>query len=379
MINPHQLYSQLLRQLYRRPAMAFAVHCAHVALLAIFLWRELPLTIFFIWLGIAQAGGLWQWFAGHRALKHLVEDSLKGGSITPYVIAAGAGGLGIGITALLFPYLSLTTRLFVILMLGAVAAGGLARLSALPFVYAAFLSGVVTPLVPVLILVDGEPGWSAIPVVLLVAASLLYSARQLHTDLLDGLLSRFGLENAAGEDKLTHLANRRRFDIVLEQEWRRARNHSGVPISLIMVDVDFFKKFNDRYGHQEGDYCLAQVALTLSKSARRSIDLVARYGGEEFVILLIQTTRDDAYELCERMRSSVENLNIPHQDSPLGRVTISLGGITLYARENLNAVELVRTADKALYRAKATGRNKVVWYDPSLDENTEQSDCSASA
>jgi diguanylate cyclase (GGDEF)-like protein len=224
--------------------------------------------------------------------------------------------------------------------------------------------------VSVLIVVDGEPGWNAIPVVLLMGVSLLFTVRQLHTDLLDGLMSRFGLENAAGEDKLTHLANRRRFDIVLEQEWSRARR-SGLPISLIMVDVNFFKKFNDCYGHQEGDHCLAQVAQALSQSAKRSIDLVARYGGEEFVILLSQTTRDDAYEICERMRNSVESLNIPHQNSHLGCVTISLGGVTLYAREDMKAVELVRTADKALYRAKATGRNRVVWYEPGLDEGDE--------
>lgn len=291
----------------------------------------------------------------------------------PDIIAAGAAGLGFGLTALLFPYLTLTTRLFVILMFGAVAAAALTRLSALPVVYAAFLFGIMAPLVSVLIVVDGEPGLDAIPAVLLMGVSLIYSSRRLHADLLDGLLSRFGLENAAGEDKLTHLANRRRFDIVLEQEWARARR-SGLPISLIMVDVDFFKKFNDRYGHQEGDQCLAQVALALSQSVKRATDLVARYGGEEFVVLLSQTTRDDAYSLCERIRHAVESLNIPHQDSTLGLVTISLGGVTQYAREDVRAAELVRTADKALYRAKGTGRNKVVWYEPSLDGEGEQHD-----
>ncbi len=371
MVNPHQLFAHLLRQLYRRAAPAFAVHCIHVALLAVYLWRELPLTLFLTWLGIAMIGGIWHWIASRRASRYIAENTLKRGSIMPDVLAAGAAGLGFGLTALLFPYLSLTTRLFVILMQGAIATSGLTRLSALPLVYAAFLSGIVVPLVSVLIVVDGEPGWNAIPAVLLTAISLLYSAQLLHADLLDNLLSRFGLENAAGEDKLTHLANRRRFDITLEQEWSRARR-SGTPISLIMVDVDLFKKFNDRYGHQEGDQCLEQVARALSQSARRSIDLVARYGGEEFVILLSQTTRDDAYALCERTRMAVENLDIPHQDSALGRVTISMGGVTLYAGEDMKAVELVRTADKALYRAKATGRNKVAWYDPSLDEEGEQ-------
>lgn len=368
MIDPVQLFAQLLRQLYRRATAAFAIHCVHVTLLAIYLWQELPFSIFLAWLGIAMTGGVWQLFAGRRALRYIAEDALKRGALTPDIFAAGAAGLGFGLTAALFPYLSLTTKLVVILMLGVIAVGALPRLSALPSVYTAFLLGTLGPLVPVLFVLDDELGWSAIPVILLMGVSLSYSARQLHADLLESLLSRFGLENAAGEDKLTHLANRRRFDMILEQEWARARR-SKQPISLIMVDVDFFKKFNDRYGHQEGDHCLAQVAMALSQSARRSIDLVARYGGEEFVVLLNQTTRDDAYAVCERMRSSVEKLGIPHQDSTLGHVTISMGGVTLYAKENLKAVDMVKTADKALYRAKAAGRNKVVWYDPSLDED----------
>lgn len=289
----------------------------------------------------------------------------------PDVIAAGTAGFSFGITSLLFPLLSLSSRLLIFVMLGAVAASALPRLSTLPQVYAAFLFGIMTPLISILIASDGEPGLSAIPIVFVMGISLFYSARQLHYDLLNGLLSRFGLENAAGEDKLTHLANRRRFDIALEQEWTRALR-SGTPISLIMIDVDFFKKFNDRYGHQEGDLCLEQVAEALSQSAKRAIDLVARYGGEEFVVLLIQTTRDDAYTLCETMRQSVEKLNIPHHDSSFGRVTISMGGVTMYASTDLKAVELVRTADLALYRAKASGRNRVAWYDPKIDVESDQ-------
>jgi diguanylate cyclase (GGDEF)-like protein len=366
--DPVQLFAQLHRHIYRRITAAFVIHCVHTALLAVYLWHELPLPIFFAWLFTAMIGGIWHWFEGRRALRYIGEDTLKGGSIISDIIAAGAAGLGFGLTALLFPYLSPTTRLVVSLMLGVIAVGALPRLSALLPVYAAFLFGLLAPLVSVLIVVESELSWSAIPAILLMGASLFYSARQLHKDLLDSLLSRFSLENAAGEDKLTHLANRRHFDIGLEQEWSHARR-SKQPISLIMVDVDFFKKFNDRYGHQEGDHCLTQVAQAISLSARRATDLVARYGGEEFVIVLNQTTRDDAYAICELMRGAVESLSIPHPDSTLGHVTISMGGVTLYARENLKAVELVRTADKALYRAKATGRNKVEWYDPSLDEN----------
>lgn len=368
MIDPVQLFTQLHRHLYKRTTTVFVTHCLYTFLLAAYLWLETPLSIFLAWFVIALFGGIWHWFAGRRILRHIGKDTLQGGSLTSDVIAAGVAGLGLGFTPLLFPYLSLTTKLAVILMLGVIAVGALPRLSALLPVYAAFLLGVLAPLVSVLALADQALGWNAIPPVLLMGATLFYSAHLLHKELLESLLSRFGLENAAEEDGLTHLANRRRFDIGLEQEWSHARR-SGQPISLIMVDVDFFKKFNDRYGHQEGDRCLTRVAQALSQSARRATDLVARYGGEEFVIVLSHTTRDAAYARCELMRGAVESLRIPHLDSTLGHVTISMGGVTLYARENLKAVELVRTADKALYRAKATGRNKVEWYDPSLDEN----------
>ncbi|WP_031431253.1 GGDEF domain-containing protein [Methylomicrobium agile] len=368
MMDPVQLFTQLHRHLYRRTTTVFVIHCLYTVLLAAYLWLETPRSIFLTWFIIAMFGGIWHWFAGRLTLRYIGKDTLKGGSLTSDIIAAGAAGLGFGFTPLLFPYLSLTTKLAVILMLGVIAAEALPRLSALLPVYAAFLLGLLVPLVSVLALADQELGRNAIPPILLMGISLFYSAHLLHKDLLESLLSRFGLENAAEEDELTHLANRRRFDIGLEQEWFHARR-SEQPISLIMVDVDFFKKFNDRYGHQEGDRCLAQVARALSRSVRRATDLVARYGGEEFVIVLSHTTRDDAYALCELMRGAVEKLGIPHLDSTLGRVTISMGGVTLYARENLKAVELVRTADKALYRAKATGRNKVVWYDPVLDEN----------
>jgi hypothetical protein len=127
----------MLRQIYRHAAAALALHCAHVALLAVFLWRELTLSIFFAWLSIALSSGVWHWFTGRRSLRTIAE----GGSMLPDVIAAGIAGLGFGLTALLFPYLSLTTRLLVILMLGAIAVGALPRLSALPTVYLAFLCG----------------------------------------------------------------------------------------------------------------------------------------------------------------------------------------------------------------------------------------------
>lgn len=371
MVNPHQIYTQLLLQVYRKARNTFMTHCVYIALFSVCLWLDnVPSPLIQLWAMVAIVAGLWHWLASHRALRRLHESPLTGRNIISDIVAAGIAGLGFGFSALLLPFISLPSQLFIFLMLGAVAVGRLARLSAIPAIYTAFLVGVMAPLVAMLVYIGDTLEFNehnALIIVLLMFLSLLYSARQLYSDLMDGLMSRFGLENAAGEDKLTQLANRRRFDLILEQEWSHAKRTS-TPISLVMIDVDFFKKFNDHYGHQEGDECLAQVAKVLSKSVKRATDLVARYGGEEFVILLNQTTRDDAFKLCENIRHAVESLKLPHRESQLGYVTVSMGGVTLYAQEDMKATTLVKMADEALYRAKASGRNTVAWYEPNFDK-----------
>jgi diguanylate cyclase (GGDEF)-like protein len=359
-VNPYLLFSQKLLQIYKHCDRAFFSHCLHAAVLAGFVWREIKPPAFLVWFAIVLLGGAWQWQAGRR-YREQIEHFTEAKSSLSHIVAAAMAGLSFGSTALLFPFFTPWTRVLVLLMLGAIAAGALPRLAALPSVYAAYLFGVIAPPVAILIQMESGPGWQAVPILLLMMTSLLYSARIIHADLMDTLLSRFGLESAADEDKLTRIANRRRFDYGLEQEWRRAARKQ-VPLSLILLDIDYFKKFNDRYGHQSGDQCLTLVAQALAGSAQRASDLVARYGGEEFVVLLYHMTRDDAFQLGERMRSAVENLAIPHMDSAHGRVTISLGGATLSPREDGDPRILLQTADQALYKAKENGRNRVMWH-----------------
>lgn len=364
MIDPHQLSTHLFRELHRHPTLTFVQHCGFVVLLSIYLFFELPSLTFFVWLSLTLLAGTWQWRLGRRFSKQVV-NSLKMQNVDSVTMAALAVGLSFGLTALLLPELSSSTRLFLIVMLSVIAASELLRLSAYPPIYAAFLGGLTIPLIITLALSNEIQGWKLLPAVMLMILALYYSAIQRRRDLMDDLMARFGLENDAGEDKLTHIANRRRFDLVLEQVWAQARR-GGFPVSIIMIDIDYFKKFNDRYGHQDGDKCLAMVAQTLSASAKRATDLVARYGGEEFVVLLNQTTRDDAYHIAEQMRQAVENLQVENLDSALGHVTISVGGVTLYARGEQSVDNPVKLADTALYEAKAAGRNQVVWFRSSL-------------
>ncbi|TDR76484.1 GGDEF domain-containing protein [Paludibacterium purpuratum] len=157
-------------------------------------------------------------------------------------------------------------------------------------------------------------------------------------------------------DALTGVGNRRRFDEILAQEWLR-HLRSGKPLSLILIDVDWFKKYNDRYGHFFGDECLRTVANALADTVRRAPDCVCRFGGEEFAVLLPISDADAAFEVGERLRVAVEALAIRHEDSPFGQVTISIGLATTDA-EIGTAEQLYGSADKALYQAKASGRNQ---------------------
>jgi two-component system chemotaxis family response regulator WspR len=159
-------------------------------------------------------------------------------------------------------------------------------------------------------------------------------------------------------DSLTGIANRRGFDEILMREWRlSARNQQ--PISLIMIDVDHFKTFNDHFGHQQGDECLRQLAAEIVKGLARPSDVAARYGGEEFVVVLPNTQASGALAVAKVLRARIEALRIQHVESPTGLITISLGVASSEPGERLSADDLLKAADNALYCAKRAGRNRV--------------------
>lgn len=167
------------------------------------------------------------------------------------------------------------------------------------------------------------------------------------------------LEALSNTDSLTGLANRRLFDQVLEREWARVER-SGEPLAAIMMDVDYFKLYNDHYGHLAGDDCLKAIADELQLQLKRATDLAARYGGEEFVMLLQNTDLEGALRVAESIRQAVEQLHLPHVESPMGQVSLSLG-VALHTRDcpAQDRHWLVRQADEALYCAKEGGRNRV--------------------
>jgi diguanylate cyclase (GGDEF)-like protein/PAS domain S-box-containing protein len=168
------------------------------------------------------------------------------------------------------------------------------------------------------------------------------------------------LERLTIIDSLTQVANRRRFDEYLHQQWQKL-GQENAPLSLVLCDIDYFKIYNDTYGHQIGDQCLRQVALAISHTLKRSSDLAARYGGEEFAVILPGTSAEAAVQIAETIRSKVKNLKIAHARSSVGQyVTMSLGVFSMIPTQEGTPDLLVALADKALYEAKAQGRDRAV-------------------
>ena len=172
-------------------------------------------------------------------------------------------------------------------------------------------------------------------------------------------LANVALVDQVGHDPLTGVANRRRFDAALINEWDRMRR-SGKPLSVMMIDIDFYKAFNDRYGHQRGDTCLQLVAKALESCTARAGELLARYGGEEFGAIMPSCDATTAILVAERMRTTIAALNIPHEGSTLGRVSVTTGIATMIPDAGQTSHEFFARADHFAYDAKKNGRNRVV-------------------
>lgn len=167
-------------------------------------------------------------------------------------------------------------------------------------------------------------------------------------------------------DGLTCIANRRHFDLTIEKEMRRSKRTS-LPMCLALIDIDYFKAYNDYYGHQQGDDCLIQVAAELSTSMRRPADFVARYGGEEFAVILPETNQASAFKIMEAIRIKIAERRIEHRTSIVApHISVSIGLAALNGESELEAKDLIGRADQALYQAKGDGRNSVICFDPNL-------------
>lgn len=269
----------------------------------------------------------------------------------------------------LFSQQELVQAVHVLLLAGAVIA-------AMPVLavsrFALYLQiGIILLPITLNLLLLTDASHQALAVATMVLTALLVMASRSMTHLLQELqAAQVSMQEQANTDPVTQISNRRFFDSIFKTEWRRAARDEK-NIALLMIDVDHFKRYNDRHGHHAGDQCLQIIAQCIKSVARRASDVVARHGGEEFAILLPDTSIEDATLLAERLRKNVEEQRIPHSDGAIPRiVTISIGVscCTPTSPRNIQATPetglvypamLLNAADRALYRAKRNGRNQV--------------------
>jgi diguanylate cyclase (GGDEF)-like protein len=198
----------------------------------------------------------------------------------------------------------------------------------------------------------------SVSVIAVVLAELQRASRDVRKSEMRYRTLAASMEMLAALDPLTKVANRRCFDEALDREWQRALR-SRTPLSLVLFDADYFKSYNDRYGHVAGDDCLRKIADTFTSTVRRPADVVARFGGEEFGIILPETDAAGAYGLAESLRNRIERMGWTHAASPAGVVTLSGGCASMTPLVGETATDLLNSADEALYEAKRQGRNRI--------------------
>lgn len=293
--------------------------------------------------------GLMASFSHNRQRIHapltIVIMTVLGLSVAAVQIIASLGGI-----SLLTPSLILSI-VFIYFMSGLIFYHAVAVNVAVMLVYLAAGTALILP--------GREFSYSALAIVAanLFCASVTYMHEKTsRMRFLEACL----LREMVARDGLTGIQNRRMFDQHIARVWQQALREEE-RIAVLLADVDCFKDYNDRYGHQAGDECLRAVAVCLSQCARRPLDFVARYGGEEFAIVLYEASREYVVEVLTRIQRSIAELNIPHEASKVaGRLTVSIGAAFVLPAPNRTLEGLIQLADEALYCAKEEGRNRVI-------------------
>lgn len=350
-----------VEHLYAHTVWAPVLNIIIAAVLAVLLWSVTPHPHILSWflvlvvLNGARIGLGWLYQRDRRP----PEESDYW--IKFYVVAAVLSGAVWGSAALLMPADRIEYQALVMLTVGGMVIGGLPTLAITKAAFSIYLFTAVVPISVRLFTIGGLISTLLGGLTLVFMLTTYAIGQQLFKIFASTFLSRIHAEKMARSDPLTNIANRRLLDEYLEQLWYYAIRGT-FPLSLVLIDLDNFKQYNDHYGHTQGDECLKRVADVLRSSLPRRTDLMARYGGEEFVALLPFTDADGGVLVAERLRRAVSQLEISHAPSAATpHVTVSLGGATCMAKPDGTPTELVNLADQALYEAKAAGKNRCAW------------------
>jgi diguanylate cyclase (GGDEF)-like protein len=350
-----------VEHLYAHTVWAPVINIIIAAVLSVLLWSVTPHPHILGWvlallvLNAARIGLGWL----YQRDRHSPEESSHW--IRFYVVAAVLSGAAWGSAALLMPTDRIEYQALVILMVGGMVIGSLSTLAMSKAAFSIYLFAAVVPISVRMFAIGGFIPTLIGGLTLVFMLTMYAIGRQIFGIFTSAFVSRINAEKMARRDPLTNIANRRLLDEYLEQIWYYAVRGT-FPLSLVLIDIDNFKQYNDHYGHTQGDECLKRVADVLRCSLPRRTDLMARYGGEEFVALLPFTDADGGALVAERLRSAVSQLEIGHAPAvATPQVTVSLGGATCAAKPDGTPTELVNLADQAMYEAKAAGKNRCVW------------------
>lgn len=357
--DPHALAAEEMAFLYKGRNNVFqaaAISGLLVAVLIAWQLKSWSPAAWYAWLLLCTAC---HWGVG-RSDPACDELYIPVAKISIHIMAVGLAGFGWGAAAFFMPLLDSGLRNIVLMVLLLQIVVAMLRFNIIQPMFYAYATGVIIPLLVSTALLSRQGMVESLALLGVVCILIVVSMKQIREMLVFVLQKQLSFQHASQEDRLTGLGNRLHFDRRLDEGWRQAMRFS-VPLSVLVLDVDLFKKYNDRYGHVAGDECLQRVAGALSGCIKRLGDSVSRYGGEEFAVVMVHLPMREAEAMAERLRLAVFQLGLEHEASPHGRVSVSIGGATVVPKAGATAMSLVEKADEALYQAKENGRNRVEW------------------
>ena len=359
--------------LYQNKTLGFWSNILLAAFMVFFLWfhlgnQQIPLLI---WLGLIITSSIVRLLMGKsfNPKQQYTQIELTGWANRHVFFTIFISTIW-GLAGIVFFPVDFPNLILMVLVLFSVLLASISTLAASRIAYYFQILVILLPITILLFLSKDEGHSLAAGAIIILGITLILASSYIYQLLYELQETQLKLQDLADTDQLTQIANRRHFDRKFKTEWRRAMREK-TPISILLIDVDFFKKYNDTYGHQAGDSCLKQIADTFASITHRPADLASRYGGEEFSILLPVTKQADALMLAERLRRKIEGLQIEHSATDIGVVTVSIGVSccepTWDFRGNTPDEEqkvifpamLLTAADNALYVSKERGRNQV--------------------
>ncbi|MEE8527338.1 MAG: diguanylate cyclase [Gammaproteobacteria bacterium] len=360
---PLDIHRKQAEHLFRNKLASPTFHVGTAALVAVFLWSSIATRSILIWLlsvVLINAGRVILAFVyTGRQPEHKTDIYW----INVHVGSAAVAALGWASVVVITPLDNQTHQILVLVMAGALAVLALPSLTIVKNAFTFYLIALIVPIAAKVFVTAESIDISIASLAFIFIGATYYAGREISSAISEAFRNELAVERLAHSDQLTKLANRRMFDEMLVKEWDHALR-GGTMLSLVLLDIDDFKQYNDGYGHSRGDKCLRAVADALRTALPRGTDILARYGGEEFAVILPFTDAHGGQVVSERMRKAVETLQLPHKHSTVGgHLTITTGGVTCQPVPDMKPTRLIELADQALYQAKARGKNRVEWGD----------------